>query len=187
MAGDILDPLGDVFRPDAGEIVPLAAGEDGGRDFLDLGRGEDEDDVGGRLFQRFQQGVEGRCGQHVYLVDDVYLIMTGTGSVGCLITQVADVVHTVVGRGVHLHHVEDAAVVDALADLALAAGVAVMGVEAVDRLGENLRAGGLARAAHAGKQVGVAYAARRYLIAQRRDDAALCDDILEPLGSPFAV
>ena len=143
--------------------------------------------MGGRLFQRFQQGVEGRCGQHVYLVDDVYLIMTGTGCVGCLVPQVADVVHTVVGRGVHLHHVEDAAVVDALADFALAAGVAVMGVEAVDRLGEDLRAGGLARAAHAGKQVGVAYAARRYLIAQRRDDAALCDDILKPLGSPFAV
>jgi len=40
---------------------------------------------------------------------------------------------------------------------------------------------------HAGEQVGVAYAARRYLIAQRRDDAALCDDILKPLGSPFAV
>ena len=113
--------------------------------------------------------------------------MTGTGGVGCLITQIADVVHTVVGRGVHLHHVEDAAVVDALADLALAAGVAVMGVEAVDRLGENLRAGGLACAAHAGKQIGVAYAARRHLIAQRRDDAALCDDILKPLGSPFAV
>ena len=54
-------------------------------------------------------------------------------------------------------------------------------------LGENLRAGGLACAAHAGEQVGVAYAARRYLIAQRRDDAALCDDILKPLGSPFAV
>jgi F-type H+-transporting ATPase subunit alpha len=73
------------------------------------------------------------------------------------------------------------------ADLALAAGVAVMGVEAVDRLGKNLRAGGLACAAHAGEQVGVAYAARCYLIAQRRDDATLCDDILKPLGSPFAV
>ena len=113
--------------------------------------------------------------------------MTGTGGVGCLVPQVADVVHTVVGRGVHLHHVEDTAVVDALADLALAAGVAAVGVEAVDRLGKNLRAAGLSCAAHAGKQIGVAYAARRHLIAQRRDGAALCDDILKPLGSPFAV
>ena len=123
----------------------------------------------------------------MHLVDDIHLILAGAGGIGGLVPQVADIVHAVVGGCVHLHHVQQAAVVDALADLALAAGVAVMGVEAVDRLGENLRAGGLARAAHAGKQVGVAYAARRYLIAQRRDDAALCDDILKPLGSPFAV
>ena len=35
--GDILHPPGDILRPDAGKIVPLAAGEDGGGHFLDLG------------------------------------------------------------------------------------------------------------------------------------------------------
>ena len=61
LPGDIFHPLGDILRPDAGEVVPLAAGQDGGRDFLDLGRRQDEDDMGGRLFQRFQQRVERRC------------------------------------------------------------------------------------------------------------------------------
>ena len=61
LPGNILHPLGDILRPDAGEVVPLAAGQDGGRDFLDLGRRQDEDDMGGRLFQRFQQRVERRC------------------------------------------------------------------------------------------------------------------------------
>ena len=187
LPGNVLDPLCDVLRPDAGEVVPLAAGEDGGRDFLDLRRGEDEDDVGRRLFQRLQQGVEGRCGQHVHLIDDVYLIMAGAGGIGCLVPQVADVVHAVVGGSVHLHHIEDTAVVDAFADLALAAGVAILGMEAVDRLGKDLGAGGLAGAAHAGEKVGVAHAARRHLIAQCCDDATLCDDVLEPLRSPFAV
>ena len=187
LPGNVLDPLCDVLRPDAGEVVPLAAGEDGGRDLLDLRRGEDEDDVGRRLFQRLQQGVEGRCGQHVHLIDDVYLIMAGAGGIGCLVPQVADVVHAVVGGSVHFHHIEDAAVVDAFADLALAAGVAILGMEAVDRLGKDLGAGGLAGAAHAGEKVGVAHAARRHLIAQCCDDAALCDDVLEPLRSPFAV
>ena len=61
LPGDIFHPLGDILRPDAGEVVPLAAGQDGGRDFLDLGRRQDEDDMGGWLFQRFQQRVERRC------------------------------------------------------------------------------------------------------------------------------
>jgi len=140
-----------------------------------------------RLFQRLQQGVEGRCGQHVHLIDDVYLIMAGAGGIGCLVPQVADVVHAVVGGSVHFHHIEDAAVVDAFADLALAAGVAILGMEAVDRLGKDLGAGGLARAAHACKQVGVANAPGGHLVAQRGHRAVLGHHILKPLGSPLAV
>ena len=113
--------------------------------------------------------------------------MTGTGGVGGLVPQVADVVHTVVGRGVHLHHVEDAAVVDALADLALAAGVAVLRVQAVDRLGKNFGAGGLAGAAHAGKQIRMAHAPCGDLVFQGGHNGTLAHHILKPLGSPFAV
>ena len=66
-------------------------------------------------------------------------------------------------------------------------GVAVMGVKAVDRLGENLRAGGLARAAHAGKQVGVAHAVCGDLVFQCGDNGALAHHILKTLRSPLAV
>ncbi len=113
--------------------------------------------------------------------------MAGTGGIGCLVPQVADIIHAIVGGSVHLHHIKDAAVVDALADLALTAGVAVVGMQTVDRLGKNFGTGGLAGAAYAGEQIGMAHAARRHLIAQCGDDAALCDDIFKPLGSPFAV
>ena len=184
---DILHPAGDVLRPDAGEVVPLAAGKNGGRHLLNFGRGQNENDVGRRFFQRLQQGVEGRCGQHVHLVDDVYLILTGTGGVGGFVAQVADIVHAVVGSRVHLHHIEDAAVVDALANFAFAAGVAVDRMQTVDRLGENFCAGGLAGAAHAGEQIGVAHAVCRDLVLQGRDDGTLAHHVLKALGSPLAV
>ena len=48
--GDVLEVLGDQFRRDAPQIEALAAGKDGGEDFLDVGGGEDEFDVFGRLF-----------------------------------------------------------------------------------------------------------------------------------------
>ena len=123
----------------------------------------------------------------MHLVDDIDLITAGAGGVGGLVAQVADIVHAVVGGRVHLHHVQNAAVVDAAADLARTAGVAVVWVQAVDRLGEDLGAGGLARTAHPREQVGVADAAGGDLVAQCRHDAALRHHVLKALGPPLAV
>ena len=185
--GDIFHPVRDIFRPDAGKIIPLAAGKDGRRDLLDLGRRQNEDNMGGRFFQRFQQGVERRRGEHVHLIDDIYLIMASAGRIGRLVAEVADIIDAVVGRRIHFHHVENAAVVDALADLAFAAGVAVLRMQTVDCLGKDLRAGSLARAAHAGEQIRMAHTAGGDLVAQGRHDAALGHHVLEFLGSPLAV
>ena len=187
LPGDVLHTLGDILGADAGKIVPLAPGKDGGGDLLDLRGRQNKDDVGGRLLQRFQQGIERCRGEHVHLVDDIYLIMTGAGGVGRFITQITDIVHAVVGGRVHLHHVQNAAVVDASADLALTAGVTVLGMQAVDCLGKDLGTGGLAGAAHAGKQISVAHTACGDLVAQCGHDAALGHHILKPLGPPLAV
>ena len=82
---------------------------------------------------------------------------------------------------------ENAAVIDALADLTLAAGVSIDRMQAVDCLGKDLGTAGLAGAAHAGKQISVAHTACGDLVAQCGHDAALGHHILEPLGSPLAV
>ena len=187
LPGDVAHPPGDVLGFDPGEVVPLAAGEDGGGHLLDLGGGQNEDDVGGRLLQRLEQGVEGRCGEHVYFVDDIYLIIAGAGGVGGFVPQVADIVHTVVGGGVHLHHVQNAAVVDAAADLAFAAGVALLGAETVDRLGKDFGAGGFAGAPDAGEQIGVAHPPGGDLMLQRGHHGPLAHHILKPLGPPLAI
>ena len=187
LPGDILHPPCDILRPDAGKIVPLAAGKNGGGHLLDLGGGQNEDDVCGRLLQRFQQRIEGRCRQHVHLVDDIHLILAGAGGVGGLVPQVADVIHAVVGGCVHLHHIQQAAVVNAFADLARPAGIAIDRMQAVDRLGKDLGAGGLAGAAHTGKQIRMAHTACGDLVFQGGHDGTLTHHILKPLGSPLAV
>ena len=185
--GNVLHPAGNVLRTDAGKIVPLTAGKNGGRHLLDFGGGKDKDDMGRGLFQRLQQSVEGCRGQHVHLVDDVYLVPAGAGGVGGLVPQVPDVVHAVVGGGIHLHHVQQAAVVDAFADLALPAGVSVDRMQAVYRLGKDLGAGGLAGAPDAGKKVGVSHPVCGDLVFQGGDDGTLPHHIFKPLGSPLAV
>ena len=57
----------------------------------------------------------------------------------------------------------------------------------VDRLCKNFGAGGLAGAAHAGKQISVAHTACGDLVAQCGHDAALGHHVLKPLGPPLAV
>ena len=62
-----------------------------------FGSGEFKEDMGRRLFQGFQQGVEGRLGQHVYFINDVNFV----GAVGRheldVAAQLPDLIDAVVG------------------------------------------------------------------------------------------
>ena len=70
---------------------------------------------------------------------------------------------------------------------AFAAGVAVDGAFAVDGLGQDLGAGGLAGAPGAGEEVSVGGSAFCHLLLQRFGDVTLTDDIGKGFGPPFAV
>ena len=102
---------------------------------MKLGGGEDEEQVCRGLFQNLQQSVERLTGQHVYLIDDVHALAEDGGGVDGLFPQCADIVHAAVGGGIQLRHVQRCGAVDGAAGLALAAGCAVNGAFAVDRLG----------------------------------------------------
>ncbi len=58
-------------------------------------------------------------------------------------------------------------------------------VQTVDRLGKDLGAGGLAGAAGAGEQIGMADAPGRNLVLQGRDDGRLANHVRKALGTPF--
>ena len=187
LPGYVLEPGLNVFWLDAPEGEALAAGEDGGRDLVKLRGGENEHQVLRRLLQDLQQGVEGREGQHVDLVDDIDPLFDSGGGVDGLVPQGPDLVHTVIGRGVQLQNVQKAAVLNAKAGGTGAAGVPVHGMLAVYGLGENFRAGGLSGAPGAGEEVSVGGAAFGHLLLQGLGDMALPRDVREGLGPPLAV
>ena len=123
----------------------------------------------------------------MHLVDDVHALFDrGRGENG-LLSQGADVVHTVVRGGVELHHVHHGTLGDAAAGGAVAAGVAVHRVFAVDGLRQDARAGGLAGAARADEDIGVGEPSGFYLVFQRLGDVALPDDLVKGLGAPLPI
>ena len=164
LPADLQHPFGAVRRADPPEVVLLAPGNNGLRDLVDLGGGQNEQDVGRGFLHDFQKRVEGAGAEHVDLVDDVHPVLADGGGVPRFVPQVPDIVDAVVAGGVHFDNVQDGAVLDALADAALQTGVAVHGVEAVHCLGQNLGAGGLSRAPGAGEQVSVGHAAGADLV-----------------------
>ena len=121
------------------------------------------------------------------LVHDIDPLLHIGGRVDGLVPQGPDLVHAVVGGGVQLQHIQKAAVFDAHAGGALAAGIAVHRMLAVDGLGQDLGAGGLAGAPGAGEEVRVGGAALRHLPAQRLRDVGLADDVRKRLGPPFPI
>ena len=118
LAGDVAHEGDQAVGVDAAQIEALAARQDGDRDLPDLGGGEDELHMLGRLFQRLQQAVEGLRGEHVHLVDDVDLVAGDRRLVAHRLDDLADVVDAGVGGGVHLDDVDVAALHDGGAVLA---------------------------------------------------------------------
>ena len=143
--------------------------------------------MGWGLLQDLQQGVEGRRGEHVDLVHDIDPLADRGGRIDRLVPQGADLIHAVVGGGVQLQHVQDRAVLDALAGGAPVAGIAVRRMLTVDRPGQDLGAGGLARAPGAGEQIGMGEAAGSHLPLEGLSDMGLPHHIVKGSGPPFAV
>ncbi len=121
------------------------------------------------------------------LVHDIDPHPDGGGGVHCLVPQGPDLVHPVVGGGVQLQHVQDGAVLYPQTGRALVAGVAVLGVLAVHRPGQDLGAGSLARPPGAGEQIGVRQPSHRRLALQGVGDVLLAHHVVKGAGPPLAV
>ena len=160
------------------ELEVLGAAADGGQHLLGVGGGQHEDDVGGRLLERLEQGVGGGRREHVDLVDDVDLLAARRSQ--CRTRhQVAHGVHPVVRRGVELVHVERGAFGDLDTGGTHAARLAVLQVGAVERLGQNPGRRGLAGPPRPTEQVGVCHAAVPDRVAEGEHDVVLATDLAE--------
>ena len=104
---DLRQARGDLGDGAALELEDLAAGSDGDRQFVQFGRGENEDDAVRRLFQRLQEGVHGVARKLVGFVDDVDLVAAFHRRELDAGDQIAHVVHFAVRGGVHFEHVHE--------------------------------------------------------------------------------
>ncbi len=114
--------------------------------------------MAGRLLQGLEQGVEGRRRKHVDLVDDVDLeAPTRGGVLDAADDFFANVFHAGATGGIHLDDIGMDALGDSLTLLAGAIGGRCGAAVAQQRLSEQARCGGFARAARPAEQVGVTY------------------------------
>ena len=172
----------DILVSDAVEIEALAAREDGLQNLLRVGGAQHKDHVRRRLLERLEQRVKRRRREHVDLVDDIDLVLaTHRGKVNGVDDLLAHVVHAGTACGIELVDIRVVALGDELAFLTGAVGHAAactlgarrLGIAAQQRLGQNARHGGLARAARSAEQVGVGQASLGDGVLERRDDMLL--------------
>ena len=119
-----------------------AARQHGGRYFLRVGRGQYKFKVFGRLFQRFEHGVERRVRQHVHFVNHEDLEAPHDRLVNRLLQQLRNFVHAAIRCSVQLGVVDKPPAINISAGHTHAAGrgsdtALPVGTNAVERLGQN--------------------------------------------------
>ena len=177
-----------LLRRDGVEVEALDAAEDGGEDLLRVGRAHDEGHARRRLLEGLEQAVESGLAQHVDLVDDIDLATASDGGVvDAADDLLAYVVHAGAGGSVELYDVGMLAGGDQAALLAGAVGELAGAGLAHEGLGQQARHGGLAGAARATEEVGVAGAALEDRALEGLDHVALANDLLERLRAVFGV
>ena len=170
-------------RRDQPERVVVGARADRRDDLLRLGGREDEAQVLRRLLDQLEQRVEALRRDHVGLVDDVDLVLAADRREERLLTQVTGVVDAAVGGRVDLDHVDrpGPAPGQVAAAVALPAGVGHRRLLAVERPGQDPRAGGLAAAPRPAEEVGVVDPVAGQRGPQRLGHVLLPDDLGEGL------
>ena len=179
------------FRSHRPQIELQAARQHSGRDFLRVGRGQYKLEVIGRLFKRFQHGVESRVRQHVHFVNHEDLETPDDWFVNRLFQKLGNFVHPAVGSRVQLGVIHEATGVDIQAGLAHAARLVgntaqPISANTIKGLGQNARDGGFAHTPRSGEQIGMVQALRAKRIAKRPNNMRLTDHFREVSGSIFA-
>ena len=151
---DLLKPLADGTGQNAGKSNRWHR-RDGDRDFRRLGGAEDELDVLGRLFEGFEQGVEGLGSEHVDFVDDVDLeaARLGRTPVFCRNSRMSSMPGLLAPSISRTSMSSPRAMLRQMSHWLQGT---VRALFAVERLGQDAGGGGLADATGAGEQVGVA-------------------------------
>ena len=162
-----------------------AAREDSHRQLLRIGGSQQELDVGWRLFEGFQQGVERVRRQHVHFVDQVDLEAPAAWGVLHVVEQLTGVFDLGAAGGIDFDQVDKTTFIDLLADRAHTAGRGADAGFAVQALGDDPRNGGLAHPTGTGKQIGVVQPLAVERVDQGLEHMGLADHFAERARTPF--
>jgi len=166
----------------------LAARANGLRNIFGLRGRHHENDVAGRLFQSFEQRIEGGVGDLVGLVEDVDLEAVARWAVACTVAQFANFVDAAIGGSVNFDDVDCVAGADFGAGLAHTArlGGWFVGGTAVEGHGQNAGYRRFSDSTVAAEDVAVGDAALFDGVLQGAGDVFLADHVGEFLGTIFA-
>ena len=187
LLADRLQPCRDGRNRHSSEIIALTAGKNRHRELVRLRCAENKNRIGRRFLQCFQKCIEGRCREHVHLIDDEDTVFSLCRGIRYLLNDAADVVDTVVARRIHLHHIKICILCNRPTGAAFAARISVNRMLAVHRLGVNLGDRCFTRSACAAEQVAVADPAGIDLVFQGSDDRITTADILKCLRPVFTI
>jgi hypothetical protein len=168
------------------QLVVLGAALDRRQHLVRVGSRQHEDDVRRGLLEGLEQGSRCRRCELVDLVEDVHLGAARRAQAG-LADEVAHGLDAVVRRGVELMEVEARPGLDRPARIALEAGFAVDRALAVQGLGEDPGARGLAGPPRAAEEVRVADPVVAHRVVEGRDQMGLPPDLAEAPGPVPAV
>jgi hypothetical protein len=186
--------FGDLRRRDGAEFENLAARRNCFRHLVRVGRCHDEDDIRGRLFDRFQQRIKRRGREHVYFVDYENLVAIACRpDANTVYDYVADIIDAGVRGGVDLQNVHRTAFRDLatrrtslfVSRCARRRGRFVRFVT-VEPFGDQSRGGCLAYATGAGKEICVMQTVVLERVLERARQHFLTGYICKCLRTPLA-
>jgi hypothetical protein len=171
---------------DPAEVEPLAAGEDGGGQFLDFRGGEDELYVRRGFFECFQEGVEGFGRKHVDFVDDVDFEFSACRGVGDAVPQVFDFANATIRGAIDFEDIEAAAIFDFFADIVVRVEVGLGSIRTVKGFREDSGGGSFSDASGADEEKSVGKTAFGDGVRESADNMFLSYQFLKGAGAIFA-
>ena len=171
------------------EVESLAAAEDGGKHPLGIGGRQHEHHLRRGFLQGLEQRIERCGGEHVAFIHHIHLPARLHRREPGAFDQVADVVDAGVGGRVDFDHVQGGARRDRGAELAGAAGFrgGSFTAQAIERAGQDARAGGLAGAARTTEQISGRNAAGAQGMTEGGGDRFLPHQLIQALGPVFVM
>ena len=185
--GNIEKMVFDILHGNPVEFIPLASGKNGERNFFRFRGGQNKEHMGRRFLQRFQEGIEGFLGEHVYFIDNVYLLPAHCRQGAHRFPKGPDFLNAAVGSGIDFIDVQAGACIDFPAALAFIAGIHAVWMKAVHRFGQNFGHTGLSCTPGAGKKISMSQTVLLDGPLERYGNMLLPYHLCKRAGPPFSI